>query len=269
MNDASTPPQAPAPSPAAAPAPAPAPAHPPRKRLGGPMYQPFIRDFVARKPARNYLEVGVRDGGCLVNVDCPSIGVDPLFVFNRNPMGKKRVMHLYQMTSDEYFRDHDPRTIFGSAVDVAFLDGLHLFEYLLRDFINTERVCDRQSAIMLDDCLPVNIEMTERYHRRELRADKAIAGWWTGDVWKVVSILREYRPDLRIIPVNTEVTGNVVVCNLDPASTVLSDRYYEIVDRWVKEAFTPASFDDYWQVNAPVSAEKLLHGFDLSLMVRP
>ena len=241
----------------------------PRKKLSGPVYRDFVRDLAVRKQARNFLEIGVRDGANLVNLDCPSIGVDPAFVFNRNPMGKKRVLHLYQMTSDEYFRDHDPRALFGGPVDVAFLDGLHLFEYLLRDFIHTERLCDRQSVIMLDDCLPVNIEMTERYHQPEKRIDKPLANWWTGDVWKVVSILRDYRPDLRIIPVDTLVTGNIVVCNLDPSSTVLSDRYYEIVDRWSKEAFTPASFDDYWQVNAPVAASQLLNGFDLSLMVRP
>jgi hypothetical protein len=84
-------------------------------------------------------------------------------------------------------------------VDVAFLDGMHLFEYLLRDFIHTERVCDRNSVILLDDCLPVNIEMTDGERRPDLRKDAELASWWTGDVWKVVEILRELRPDLRIV----------------------------------------------------------------------
>jgi hypothetical protein len=249
----------------AAPKPAAVPA---RKRLTGPAYRNFIWDVVAKKPARNYLEVGVRDGKTLAKVACPAIGVDPKFGFTVDPMGAKRILHLYQMTSDEFFRDHDPRRLFGATVDVAFLDGLHLFEYLLRDFINTERVCDRNSLILLDDCLPVNVEMTERTHQPEKRQDREIAGWWTGDVWKVVEILREYRPDLRIVPIDVAPTGSIVVTNLDPDSTELQDRYFEIIDRFRDVALTQQSFDDYWTRNAPRSAADLTTGFDLSLHIR-
>lgn len=224
---------------------------PERRLLSGPLYRQFVWQVLARKNARNYLEVGVRDGATLANVACPTIGVDPAFVFKRNPVGKKRVLHLYQMTSDEFFRDHDPRTIFGRPVDVAFLDGMHLFEYLLRDFMNTERVCGRDSVILLDDCLPVNIEMTERQYRPEQRKDEETATWWTGDVWKVVSILRAYRPDLQIAPFEVVPTGSIAVSSLDPASTVLRDNYLEIVGRFRKLEFTPALFDAYWTLNAP------------------
>ena len=242
---------------------------PPRKALTGPAYRQFVWDVLARKGARNYLEVGVRDGVTLAEAECPSIGVDPQFIFNRNPVGKKRVLHLYQMTSDDYFRDHDPRAVFGRPVDVAFLDGMHLFEYLLRDFINTERVSAAHSVVLLDDCLPINMEMTERVHRPEQRRDRQIAGWWTGDVWKVVEILREYRPDLRITPVDVIPTGSIVISNLDPTSTLLYDRYFEIVDRFASVEFTPASFEAYWARNAPVPAARLTGGFDLSLHLRP
>jgi hypothetical protein len=242
---------------------------PPRKLLSGPTYREFIVELLKSKSARNYLEVGVRDGGTLVDVTCPSIGVDPNFVFNRNPMGQKQVLHLYQLTSDEYFRDHDPRAVFGGTVDVAFLDGLHQFEYLLRDFINTERVCDRNSLILLDDAMPINMEMTERVHRRELRQDRQIAGWWTGDVWKVVNILREFRPDLRITPVDVRPTGSVMVSNLDPRSTVLFDNYFAILDKYADLEFTPETFEAYWSTNQPRSAAAILQNFGLSLFIRP
>ena len=239
-----------------------------RKLLKGPAYREFVRAVVQQKAARNYLEVGVHNGSTLALIDCPAIGVDPAFVFDRNPVGRKRVMHLYQMGSDEYFRDHDPRAVFGSPVDVAFLDGMHQFEYLLRDFMNTERVCDRNGVIMMDDCMPVNLEMTERKHRPEQRKDKGIAGWWTGDVWKVVSILREYRPDLRITPVDVTPTGSIVVSNLDPSSTVLADAYFEIMDRFAALEMDEAAFETYWTVNKPVPASALLSDFSLSLHVR-
>jgi hypothetical protein len=249
-------------------APSPA-APPPRKVLIGPTYRQFIVELLKKKNARNYLEVGVRAGETIAEATCPTIGVDPNFVIDRNPVGPKRVLHLYQMTSDEFFRDHDPRAVFGGTVDVAFLDGLHVFEYLLRDFINTERVCDRNSLILLDDCLPVNMEMTEREHRRELRVDKSIAGWWTGDVWKVVSILRELRPDLRITPVDVRPTGSIMISNLDPTSTVLYDRYFEILDKYLPIALTPAVFEAYWKTNRPVSSEAITGYFNLSLFARP
>lgn len=245
-------------------------APPPRKPLVGPPYRDFIADLVKAKNARNYLEVGVRDAVTLANIPCHAIGVDPNFVINRNPMGGgKRVLHLYQMTSDEFFRDHDPRAVFGHPVDVAFLDGLHLFEYLLRDFINTERVCDRNSVILLDDCLPINIEMTERLHRAELRVDKPIAGWWTGDVWKVVAILRDLRPDLRITPIDVRPTGSVMITNLDPGSTVLYDRYFEIIDRYHPMPLTSEVFEAYWATNKPVTTTSVLDNFGLSLLARP
>ncbi|WP_372783463.1 class I SAM-dependent methyltransferase [Phenylobacterium sp.] len=239
-----------------------------RKALRGPAYREFVRDIVRLKHARSYLEVGVQSGSTLALIDCPSIGVDPNFIFDRNPAGKKSVLHLYQMGSDEFFRDHDPRAIFGGPVDVAFLDGLHQFEYLLRDFINTEKVCGPASVILLDDCLPINLEMTERKHRPELRKDKAIAGWWTGDVWKVVEILREYRPDLRITPVDVVPTGSIVVSNLDPGSTRLSDAYFEIIDRFAAVELDAKSFETYWKANAPVAAATLTEDFSLSLRTR-
>jgi hypothetical protein len=244
-------------------------APPARKPLVGPVYREFIAALLAKKMARNYLEVGVREGGTLVRADCPSIGVDPLFTFNQNPVGKKRVLHLYQMTSDEYFRDHDPRAVFGGPVDVAFLDGLHQFEYLLRDFINTERVCSRDSVILLDDAMPINIEMTERQRRPDLRQDKPIAGWWTGDVWKVVPILQELRPDLRITPVDVRPTGSVMITNLDPGSNVLYERYFDIVEKYIAVDFTPETFDAYWEANKPIEAARLISNFDLSLYIRP
>lgn len=251
------------------PAPAPA-AEPLRKHLHGPPYRNFVWGVLKMKAARNYLEVGVRSGSTLVGVECPAIGVDPQFLFERNPVGGKRILHLYQMTSDDYFRDHDPRQVLGGPVDVAFLDGMHLFEFLLRDFFNTERVCGRNSLIMLDDCLPLNIEMTERVLRPELRKDASVpSSWWAGDVWKVVSILREFRPDLRITPVDVNPTGSIMVSNLDPDSTLLRDRYFEIVDRYRPLELTPENFEDYWTVNQPLPVEQIAANFNFSLFMRP
>jgi hypothetical protein len=231
---------------------------PPLKPLVGPAYRLFVQRISQLKVARNYLEIGVHNGSTMQLVDVPTIGVDPDFVYKYNLVGKKPVLHLYRQTSDAFFGEHDPRLIFGSEVDLAFLDGMHLFEYLLRDFMNTERVCAPDSLIMIDDCMPLSREMTEREYRPALRLDQAHNRWWTGDVWKVISVLREYRPDLRIMPVDVVPTGSMVVGNLDPTSTVLQTAYQEIMARYLHVEMTDEMFEAYWKINAPMDADAAL-----------
>lgn len=83
-------------------------------------FRDFIAHMVRMKHARTYIEVGVRNGATLAMVDCDAIGVDPFFQFNTNPMGKKRALHLFQETSDEFFRDRDVKAILGKPIDVVF-----------------------------------------------------------------------------------------------------------------------------------------------------
>ena len=47
-------------------------------------------------------------------------------------------------------------------MDFAFIDGMHLFEFALRDFMNLERHCTPQSVIMVHDCYPTEREHAER-----------------------------------------------------------------------------------------------------------
>ena len=108
---------------------------------------------------------------------------------------------------------------------------MHLFEFLLRDFINVERHCRRNSLIVLHDCVPTDLYLARRHREDEaLRETTRIVGGWCGDVWKMVLILREYRPDLRIYGFDAALTGMVIVTNLDPQSEALSDRYVEAVE---------------------------------------
>lgn len=236
----------------------------------GPLYREYVAEVVKKKCARNYMEVGVREGFCITNISVPSIGIDPFFQFACNPIAAKKVLFLFQMSSDEFFRDYDPRALFGhDVVDVTFLDGLHQFEFLLRDFINSERVSGKDSLILLDDCLPVNVEMTERRHIPDLRKDRNLAGWWTGDVWKIIPILKKYRPDLVTIPFDTPPTGNIMVTNLDPNSTVLRDNYHNIVREFSDLHLDHAGLVDLMSSNPPVSARAMLTNFDYSLYFKP
>jgi hypothetical protein len=110
---------------------------------------------------------------------------------------------------------------------------------------------------MLDDCLPVNAEMTERLPKPESRKDAELAAWWTGDVWKLIPILKKYRPDLRVICVDTRPTGTVCVTRLDPGSKVLTERFFEIVDDFVNQEINDANFAAFY------ASIKMISGFDI------
>ena len=144
--------------------------------------------------------------------------------------GKKKAS-FFQMESDSFFRDVDVIGAFGGRIDFAFLDGMHWFEFLLRDFFNTERLCEKNALIALHDCMPLTETMAHRDHATAVRSSMGsrYQGYWTGDVWKVVLILKKYRPDLKLLLSHAPPTGLVFVSGLDPESTVLKDNYDRIV----------------------------------------
>jgi hypothetical protein len=151
-----------------------------------------------------------------------AVGIDPILA-RQQPVN--RSARLFALPSDEFFAKHDLACVLdGRPVDLAFIDGMHLFEFALRDFIHLEKFCASDSVILLHDCYPANAKMAAR---------KPNAGWWTGDVWKLVICLKEYRPELQISVVDVPPTGLGILTGLDPASTVLEDHYEEICNRFL------------------------------------
>ncbi len=67
------------------------------------------------------------------------------------------------------------------APDLCFIDGMHLFEYALRDFMNVERCAAPGAIVVIDDIFPNHPAQGQR--ERRTRA-------WTGDVWRLVETLR-------------------------------------------------------------------------------
>ncbi|MEJ0070611.1 MAG: class I SAM-dependent methyltransferase [Pseudomonadota bacterium] len=105
--------------------------------------------------------------------------------------------------------------------DLAFIDGLHLFEQVLRDFINVERHCSPNAVVAFHDTLPVSAAAAGR---------EEVPGLWCGDVWRILPCLRKWRPDLGLATIPTGPSGLTVATRLDPASRVLDAHYDAIVD---------------------------------------
>ena len=199
----------------------------------------FLAALHAGLRPRNYLEIGVDTGLSLELSRVPSIGIDPKFQVRTEI---RTDVALVRATSDRFFARKDPlkyvrgtrnpwrnlrhgrpllgRLVGRPTVDFAFIDGMHLFEYVLRDFMNVERFSSPTTVIVFDDMLPRNVPEASR---------ERITKDWTGDVYKLIGVLDQYRPDLLAILVDTQPTGMLVIMAPDHASTVLKDHYEEIV----------------------------------------
>lgn len=236
----------------------------------GTHYTEVMKQLCKIRRPKTYLEVGVNTGNLLQHISSElAICVDPQFVFNVNFMNGINKAHLYQQTSDEFFAS-DEAKIYEGKVDIAFLDGMHVFEYLLRDFYNTERLCNRRSVIIMHDCLPLNSEMAHRNfaHSLSIGKNSSHPDYWTGDVWKIIPILKRKRPDLKIIYLDAAPTGLVLVTNLDPTSTVLEEHYLEIVEEHAAAPNDIDSINKMYETINLTSAQRLLNDFDHSLLLK-
>jgi hypothetical protein len=183
-----------------------------------------------------YLEIGVNNGESLALAIHSEVrvGVDPDLSLCPPELGRQA--QLFATTSDDFFAGLDRgRTLQDRPVDLGFIDGMHLFEYCLRDFANLERLCRPDATILIHDVVPVSARLAQR---------ERTSGVWTGDVWKLVPCLAQYRPDLDLSLVMTGPSGLAVVRHLDPSSTVLHDRMDEIVANYGARDFIGMR---YWQ----------------------
>ena len=176
-------------------------------------YLEFLKGLHEAVRPRAYLEIGLRHGDSLALADCPALGVDPAFNL-RVELGDN--VQLLRETSDEFFARPRPlKPLGGAKPDLAFIDGMHLAEFALRDFMNVEKLARWTGAIVFDDILPDRPAITAR--DRRTRA-------WTGDVYKVLGILARHRPDLICLRVGAQPTGLLLVLGLDPANRTLAIR---------------------------------------------
>lgn len=177
---------------------------------------------------RTYLEVGVQLGTSLQLAHAAelAIGIDPapLVVEQGNQA-------LYSMTADDFFeRRSDVLEAPQRLIDLAFIDGSHLFEDALRDFMNIERYAHAGTVVVFDDVLPYAASIAGR---------EIIAGDWTGDAWKVEPILREARPWLYQRLVDVSPTGALVIWGFGesdrPGIDLLPATYPTIVQHYIDQ----------------------------------
>jgi len=221
--------------------------------LTGLAYLTFLERLHKGREKTRYFEIGTQDGMSLRLAAGPAAAVDPAFALDKAAWRAKPGFSLFETTSDDFFAYYDPRDALGGPIDVAFIDGMHLAEFVLRDFVNVERYCAADGVIILHDVLPQNFEMTERERRPGQRRDKALAANWTGDVWRVLPLLARERPDLEIKIFDCPPTGLAVISRLDPQSEKLAGRLDGLVGELAEEEAEEAAF---WRFVEGVTVER-------------
>lgn len=163
-----------------------------------------------------YLEVGVGNGHSLAVGRCRAVGIDPAPSVT---VDLPETAEVVESTADDAFAAGVADRL-GGPIDLAFIDGLHLFEFALRDFINIERKAAPASVIVFSSAFPNHPDQGRRTRCTRI---------WTGDVWQIAAALRHWRPDLLLVAIDTAPAGSLLVAGLDPKSNVLLGRYNLIV----------------------------------------
>ncbi len=118
-----------------------------------------------KKEKVSYLEIGCDKNQTFNHVEAHiKIGVDP------------KAGGTIRKTSDEFFLENKLK------FDVVFIDGLHLYEQVIKDINNSIKFIEDGGFIVIHDMLPKNYY--EQTRRRFTRV-------WTGDVWKAAFNLNE------------------------------------------------------------------------------
>ena len=191
-------------------------------RLPGDNFCVWLERLYSSLAPETLIELGIGEGRALARPPTMVIGVDPKPIVVGPAQAET---HLFAETSDAFFARRGPDALLaGRRLGIGLIDGAHLFEQTLKDFINLERYCGPRSVILLRNTIPLD-EVTQRRTRE--------TQFYTGDVWKAVLCLKAYRPSLDIFTVATPWTGLTVVTGLDPGSYELAERYDEAVARFV------------------------------------
>jgi hypothetical protein len=199
-------------------------------KFPGEHYTSILRKLHQCLRPGTYLEIGVETGQSmsLAEPETRCIGIDP------EPRISKTLptlCEIFSQTSDSFFEQYDVCKLFGQrAIAFAFIDGLHVFEAALRDFIHVEHYADKDSVVAVHDCIPLDAVTSSR---------ERVTNFWSGDIWKLILCLKKYRPELSIVNIATKPTGLGLITGLDPANRVLSEHYEQIVQEYV-----PLSYAD-------------------------
>lgn len=147
-----------------------------------------IQYLINTNKFKKYLEIGVAEGNNYRLISCESkTGVDP-----KAPDIKAK--GFYQMTSDEFFEY--PLGNVSTGFDIVFIDGLHLYEQVVKDIVNSLNHMMVGGYIVIHDCKP-----WPNTCGREPENPRAP---WNGDVFRAIIWFKQTHPNFPCFVLDTD-----------------------------------------------------------------
>ena len=143
----------------------------------------LIRKIINKNNYKSYLEIGCDDNKIFNSIYLrEKIGVDPYIGGN------------FRGTSDEFFLQNKKK------FDLIFIDGLHIYNQVKKDIVNSIAVLNKNGTIILHDCLPQTLSAQALPRYRYL---------WNGDVWKAIVEIRTWH-DVDTITVSIDQGVSII-----------------------------------------------------------
>ncbi len=170
----------------------------------------LVNLVIEKKNYKSYLEIGCDKDllfSKIKNID-KKIGVDPVSGGN------------FRGTSDKFFFQNKER------FDCIFIDGLHTYNQVKLDILNSVDVLNDDGTIFVHDCLPVN------FYQQAVPRCKVL---WTGDVWRSIVELRTFK------------NLDVCVCEIDLGVGVIKKRKNSDRLNLSNVNFSKLKFEEYYK----------------------
>ena len=169
----------------------------------------LIKETINRRNFNSYLEIGCDENHSFNKINVPKkIGVDPYIGGN------------FRGTSDEFFN------INKDNFDCIFIDGLHKYDQVYKDIVNSIKFLNKNGIIFIHDTLPSSI------HHQAVPRYKNV---WNGDVWKAIVYFR------------TKSDLDIITCNIDHGVSIIQKKTnMDKIDLFQKN-FKKLKFKDFYQ----------------------
>ena len=152
----------------------------------------LIEYLITKNRYSDYLEIGCDQDQLFSKIKIQNkVGVDPSSGGN------------VRKSSDEFFNDNKKK------FDLIFIDGLHTYNQVKKDILNSLNCLKDGGVILVHDCIPdcLSKQAVPRYRMI-----------WNGDVWKAIVDLRQ-RPDLEIF--TCQIDQGIGVIKKEKNSSIL------------------------------------------------
>ena len=168
----------------------------------------LIEYLIKKNNYTNYLEIGCDQNQLFSKVLIENkIGVDPVSGGN------------IRKTSDDFFKEN------VNKFDIVFIDGLHTYEQVKKDILNSVNFLNENGIILVHDCMPDSLgkQAVPRYKMQ-----------WNGDVWKAIVDLRQ------------KENLDIYTCEMDQGIGIISNRKNSSVLKLTKP-IDKIKFKDYFE----------------------